>query len=73
MESFLWTQPEVFLTAAARLGVKPAQCVVVEDAVRRGGMRSIGVSRKTMLAADIFAQSLADLPGDAFARLMDAY
>jgi beta-phosphoglucomutase len=65
--------PEVFLTAAARLGVKPAQCVVVEDAVRRGGMRSIGVSRKTTLAADIFAQSLADLPGDAFARLMDAY
>jgi len=67
--------PEVFLTAAARLGMPPSQCVVVEDAAagieaaRRGGMRSIGVSRKSRLAADLFAGSLADLPADAFARL----
>jgi HAD superfamily hydrolase (TIGR01509 family) len=71
--------PEVFLTAAARLGVEPAQCVVVEDAAagveaaRRGGMRSIGVSRKTNLAADLFAASLADLPADAFTGLMGAH
>jgi HAD superfamily hydrolase (TIGR01509 family) len=67
--------PEVFLTAAARLGVEPAQCVVVEDAAagveaaRRGGMRSIGVSRKTRLPADLYAPSLEDLPADAFSRL----
>jgi HAD superfamily hydrolase (TIGR01509 family) len=68
--------PEVFLTAAARLGVPPPQCVVVEDAAagieaaRRGAMRSIGVSRKSELPADLFAPSLADLPADAFTRLV---
>lgn len=42
--------PEGYLTAARRLGVDPAMCVVVEDtppgleAARGGGMRSIGVS-----------------------------
>jgi beta-phosphoglucomutase len=68
--------PEVFLAAAARLGVPSADCVVVEDApagieaARRGGMRSIGVSRKGPLAADLFATSLAELPPDAFTRLV---
>jgi len=70
--------PEVFLTAAARLGMPSTQCVVVEDApagveaARRGGMRSIGVSRKNTLAADIFAPTLADVPADAFSRLVPA-
>jgi len=42
--------PEVYLTAASRVGVLPDRCIVVEDAVagiegaRRAGMRSIGVS-----------------------------
>jgi sugar-phosphatase len=42
--------PEGYLTAAKRLGISPADCVVVEDApaglgaARAGGMRSIGVS-----------------------------
>jgi HAD superfamily hydrolase (TIGR01509 family) len=69
--------PEVFLTAAAKLHMPPSQCVVVEDAAagveaaRRGGMRSIGVSRKNRLAADAFAPSLADLPADAFQRLVN--
>jgi beta-phosphoglucomutase-like phosphatase (HAD superfamily) len=68
--------PEVFLIAAARLGVEPARCVVVEDAAagveaaRRAGMRSIGVSRKTKLPADIFVESLAELPADAFDGLI---
>jgi sugar-phosphatase len=41
--------PEGYLTAAARLGVAPEQCVVIEDApagleaARAAGMRSIGV------------------------------
>lgn len=42
--------PEVFLTAAARLGVAAASCVVVEDApagveaAKRAGMRCIGLT-----------------------------
>lgn len=68
--------PQVFLTAAARLGVAQARCIVVEDAVlgveaaRRAGMRSIGVSRTATLDADVYVRSLADLPDDAFDRLV---
>jgi beta-phosphoglucomutase len=42
--------PEVFLTAAAKLGVEPGRCVVFEDAVagveaaRAGGMRCVAVT-----------------------------
>lgn len=42
--------PEGYLTAARRLGVQPADCVVVEDApagleaARSAGMRSIGIA-----------------------------
>lgn len=68
--------PQVFLRAAERLGVPPLRCVVVEDAAagieaaRRGGMRSIGVSASGLLQADVFVRSLADLPEDAFERLV---
>ena len=69
--------PEVFLTAAARLKVAPAQSIVVEDAAagieagRRAGMRSIGVSRNAApLAADLVVRSLAGMPSDAFADLL---
>jgi len=69
--------PQVFLTAASRLGAAPAQCIVVEDAAagveaaRRAGMRSIGVSRNgKQLPADIAVASLADLPADCFAHLL---
>ena len=68
--------PEVFLAAAERLGVPARRCVVVEDAAagiegaRRAGMRSIGVSSSTVLDADIHVSSLADLPIDAFDRLV---
>jgi beta-phosphoglucomutase len=43
--------PEIFLAAAAELGLPPAQCFVVEDAVsgvqaaRAGGMACVGVAR----------------------------
>src|SRR6266478_4685314 len=64
--------PEVFLTAASRLGMVPSRCIVVEDApagveaARRAGMRSIGVRRKgPPLAADLAITSLADLPPNA--------
>jgi len=68
--------PEVFLAAAARLGVPPARCIVVEDAAagvegaRRAGMKSVGVSRRVTLAADVFVESLRDLPSDQFERLL---
>ncbi|HET9986803.1 MAG TPA: HAD family phosphatase [Longimicrobiales bacterium] len=70
--------PEVFLTAAARLGVPPARCVVVEDAAagieaaRRAGMRSIGVGGAALAAADVVVESLGALPPDTFDRLLRA-
>ena len=70
--------PEVFLTAAERLGVPAERCIVVEDAAagieaaRRAGMRSIGVSTSAVLPADVFVRSLADLSDDAFERLVTA-
>ncbi len=70
--------PEVFLTAAAKLGVAPARCIVVEDApagveaARRGGMRCIGVGSGAVGAADLVVRSLEDLPPDAFDQLVPA-
>jgi len=72
--------PEVFLTAAARLGLPPADCVVVEDAeagleaARRAGMRVVALGSAVRgLPADLWAESLAavrcrqilDLPDSA--------
>jgi len=69
--------PEVFLTAAARLGVDPARCVVVEDAPtgieagRRGGMHTIGVlTTHPELDADRTVRSLAELEPHAFDALV---
>jgi beta-phosphoglucomutase-like phosphatase (HAD superfamily) len=68
----------VFLVSAERLGVEPSRSIVVEDAAvgieaaRRGGMRSIGVGTAALRAADVVVTSLADLPGDAFDRLVPA-
>ena len=69
--------PQVFLTAASRLGSAPDRSIVVEDApagvegARRAGMRSIGVNRNGVsLPADLAVASLADLPADAFSRLL---
>jgi HAD superfamily hydrolase (TIGR01509 family) len=69
--------PQVFLRAAEKLGVPASRCVVVEDAAagiegaRRAGMRSVGVTKNGVLPADVFVRSLADLPPDAFDRLLD--
>ncbi len=68
--------PEVFLTAAARVGVPAECCVVVEDAAagieaaRRAGMRSIYVGHAPNPQADISVPSLAELPDDAFDQLL---
>ena len=69
-------EPDVFLAAAARVGVPPERSVVVEDAAagveaaRRAGMRSIGVNAQVSLAADVAVRSLLDLDADVFARLV---
>ena len=69
--------PEVFLAAAARLGVPPRRCVVLEDAPpgleagRRAGMPTIGVlSTHPHLEADRVVAALTDLEADAFDRLI---
>jgi beta-phosphoglucomutase family hydrolase len=70
--------PQVFLAAAAKLSVAPSACVVVEDAAagveaaRRAGMKCVGVSRATVLEADLFVRSLADLPRGAFELLLNS-
>lgn len=68
--------PDVFLAAATRLDVPPAQCVVVEDAAagveaaRRAGMRSVGVGGAGFAPADVVVQALDQLPRDVFDRLV---
>jgi beta-phosphoglucomutase len=64
-------EPDVFLAAAARMGVAPRDCVVIEDApagieaARRAGMKSVGVlTTHRELKADLVAQSLDQLPSD---------
>jgi HAD superfamily hydrolase (TIGR01509 family) len=70
--------PQVFLRAAQKLAVPPARCIVVEDAAagveggRRGGMRTIGVTRNGTLDADLFVRSLEELPPDAFETLLSS-
>jgi HAD superfamily hydrolase (TIGR01509 family) len=69
--------PEVYLTAAARLGALPENCIVVEDATagiegaRRAGMHSIGVTHDgNHLQADVVVESLNQLDPDAFDKLL---
>ncbi len=69
--------PEIFLVAAAELGVEPASCLVVEDApsgiaaARAGGMIALGIARledETLLraaGADLVVTSLDDVNADA--------
>jgi beta-phosphoglucomutase len=71
--------PDVFLAAAAQMGVAPEHCFVIEDApagieaARRAGMKAVGVrTTHPDLEADWVFTSLAELPRDFFARQMDA-
>jgi HAD superfamily hydrolase (TIGR01509 family) len=72
--------PDIFLSAAAKLGLAPAQCVVVEDAVngvqaaKAAGMRCLAVAQTfpaaklqgaDVVRQDIASVSLADLTGVA--------
>jgi beta-phosphoglucomutase len=72
-------EPDIFLTAAARLNVSPARCIVVEDApagveaARRAGMRAIGVGAAISPgSADLAVPSLDHLPEDAFEKLIQS-
>ena len=66
-------EPDVFLAAAAKMGVAPRDCIVIEDApagieaARRAGMKSVGVlTTHRELKADLVAPSLDQLPNDFF-------
>jgi beta-phosphoglucomutase len=68
--------PEVFLLASKNVGVPPAQCIVVEDAVtgveaaRRAGMKALGIGTKERLPnADIVIPDLSAISVDRLLRL----
>lgn len=73
--------PETFLKAAAKLGVDPEWCVVVEDAThgvqaaQAGGMKVVAVtttrSREELSSADRVVDSLAELKADDFVALLN--
>jgi HAD superfamily hydrolase (TIGR01509 family) len=68
--------PQVFLTAAAKLHAAPVASVVVEDAAagieaaKRAGMKCVGVSRTSVLPSDVFVRSLAELSLATFEELL---
>ena len=69
--------PQVFLTAAARLSTPAPRCVVVEDSPAgiegacRASMGAIAVGRRTGgLQAGYVVRTLDELPLDAFERLI---
>jgi beta-phosphoglucomutase family hydrolase len=65
--------PEVFLTAAKRLGVPPERCLVFEDAIagviaaKRGGMKCVAVT--TTNPRDALVEAGADLVVDSLSEL----
>lgn len=69
--------PQVFLLAAERIGVRPARCIVVEDAPvgiaagRNGGMRTIAVrTTHADLTGDLVVDTLDQLAAVAFDQLV---
>jgi HAD superfamily hydrolase (TIGR01509 family) len=67
--------PEIFVTAAGRLGLDPRDCLVVEDAVngvaaaRSAGSRCLALTtsftRQQLAGADWYALTLAEAPPEA--------
>lgn len=67
--------PDIYLTAAERIGLRPEECLVVEDAVtgiksgREAGCRVLAVttsfSREELQDADWICDSLENVPGEA--------
>jgi HAD superfamily hydrolase (TIGR01509 family) len=72
--------PELFLTAAARIGIEPHNCVVIEDApdgiaaAKAAGCRCIAVTNSAPAAklsqADRIIKSLAELGLDSLTALL---
>lgn len=73
--------PEVFLTAAKKVGVDPSRCVVVEDAppgiqaAHAGGIRCIGLAStgrtpEMLSEAEMVIESLESLTPDSFDQLL---
>ena len=75
--------PEVFLTAAAKLGIDPSHCAVVEDApvgieaATRAGMTPIAITgtadRDKLAGADIIVETLAALTPTTIAKLIEQH
>jgi beta-phosphoglucomutase family hydrolase len=63
--------PQIFLLAAEKLGVKPGNCIVIEDAIagvaaaRRAGMKCVAVTnshpREKLKGADVIVDSLENV------------
>jgi len=75
--------PQGFLLAAQRLGVKPENCIVIEDAIagiaaaKRAGMHSLAVTnthpRTSLLEADLIVDTLETVSVDDIERLHASY
>jgi len=70
--------PEIFLTAAKRVGVSPNEAIVVEDAEagveagKAAGMVTVGFGHPDILgAADIVIQNLTDLSAERLKSLVE--
>lgn len=75
-------EPDGYLLAAKRLGVKPENCLVIEDAIvgvtaaRRAGMHCLAVTnshpRDSLSDADLVVDSLEEISAGDIARLLDS-
>ncbi len=73
--------PELFLIAAERIGIEPAQCVVIEDApngiqaAKAAGAKCIAVTNSTTAAkltkADLVCDSLEKIDLETIQKLID--
>lgn len=73
--------PQVFLIAAERMGVRPGRCVVIEDAAHgveaahRAGMKAVALTsthpRDTFAEADLVVDRLDELSSARLAALFD--
>jgi HAD superfamily hydrolase (TIGR01509 family) len=70
--------PDLFLHAAAQLGVRPLECVVVEDsaagieAARTGGFRSVGLGpRERVGKAEVVLSSLEGIHVNDLLTILD--
>lgn len=73
--------PQGFLLAAQKLGVKPRDCVVIEDAIagvaacKRAGMHCIAVTnthpRDSLTEADLIVDTLEEVTADDLEELLD--